>query len=46
MVGYILVGRVGTFEIRRTRHALVLGAGALLMAAMLARAFGRFYGGL
>lgn len=46
VVGYLLVARVGTFEIRRTRHALVFGAGTLLMSAMLARAFGRFYGGL
>ena len=45
-VGYWLVCRVGTFELRRTRHVLVAGSGALLMALMLARAFGRFYGGL
>jgi hypothetical protein len=45
-VGYVLVGRVGTFDIRSTRHVLVLGLGVLLMALMLARAFGKFYGGL
>ena len=45
-VGYWLVCRVGTFDLRRTRHVLVAGAGALLMAVMLAHAFGRFYGGL
>ncbi len=45
-VGYLLVCRVGTFELRRTRHVLVLGLGVLLMAIMGARAFGRFHGGL
>jgi hypothetical protein len=45
-LGYLLVCRVGRFELRRTRHALVAGLGALLMAVMLARTFGRFYGGL
>ena len=44
--GYLLVGRVGTFELRKTSHALVLGAGILAMSLMLARAFGRFHGGL
>jgi hypothetical protein len=44
-IGYLLVCRVGTFSLRRTRHALILGAGVLLMAIMLARTFGRFYGG-
>ncbi len=45
-VGYVLVGRVGSFELRQTRHAVVFGLGVLLMAIMGARAFGRFYGGL
>jgi hypothetical protein len=45
-VGYLLVCRVGSFDLRRTRHVLTLGAGVLLMALMLARAFGKFYGGL
>ena len=46
IVGYLLICKVGTFEVRRWRHVLVAGAGALLMAVMLARTFGRFYGGL
>jgi hypothetical protein len=46
VVGYWLVCRVGTFELRRTRPVVGLGLGALLMSLMLARAFGRFYGGL
>ena len=45
-VGYLLVGRVGTFELRNTRHVLVLGLGMVLTAIMLAHSFGRFYGGL
>jgi hypothetical protein len=45
-VGYVLVWRVGSFEIRRARHVLTLGTGVLLMALMLSRAFGKFYGGL
>ncbi len=35
--GYWLVCRVGSFELRRTRHVLVLGLGVLLMALLLAR---------
>ena len=46
VVGYLLICRVGAFELRRTRHVVVAGAGALLMALMLSRAFGRFYGGV
>ncbi|HUN55051.1 MAG TPA: hypothetical protein VMU29_07850 [Smithella sp.] len=44
--GYLLVCRVGTFDLRRTGHVTSAGLGALLMALMLARAFGRFYGGI
>ena len=45
-IGYLLVCRVGSFDIRKTRHVLVLGAGILIMSVMLARGFGRFHGGL
>ncbi|MGD0232560.1 MAG: hypothetical protein ABSC19_19780 [Syntrophorhabdales bacterium] len=45
VVAYVLVGRIGRFELRNTRHVVVLGLGALLMALMLARGFGRFHGG-
>jgi hypothetical protein len=45
-VGYVLVLRVGKFELRNTKHALTAGAGALLIALMSALTFGRFYGGL
>ncbi len=43
---YLLLARVGRFELRRWRHVIVAGAGALAMSVMLARAFGRFYGGV
>ena len=46
VIGYWLVCRVGTFELRRTRHVVVAGAGALLMALLSSRLFGRFYGGV
>jgi hypothetical protein len=45
-VGYLLVCRVGSFNLRKTRHALVLGAGILIMSLVLARAFARLHGGL
>jgi len=46
VVGYFLVCRVGSFDLRNNRHALVLGAAILLMSLMAARGFGRFHGGL
>jgi hypothetical protein len=45
-VAYGLVVRVGRFDLRRTRHAAVLGLGSLLIALQLARHFGDFHGGL
>lgn len=45
-VGYVLVCRVGRFDLRNTRHVLVLGAGVLLMAIMLARTLGKLHSGL
>ena len=44
-VGYLLVCRVGAFDWRNPMDALVAGLGALLMALVLARTFGRFHGG-
>jgi hypothetical protein len=44
-IAYLLVCRVGSFNLRNTRHVLVLGAGILLMSLMAARVFGRFHGG-
>jgi hypothetical protein len=45
-VGYLLTCRVGSFNLRKTSHALVFAAGVLLMAIMLAHSFARFHGGL
>jgi hypothetical protein len=45
-IAYLLICRVGSFQLRKTTHALTLGTGILLMSLMLARAFGRFHGGL
>jgi hypothetical protein len=45
VVAYLLVVRVGHFELRRTRHVFVLGLGALLIALRLAHHFGALHGG-
>jgi hypothetical protein len=44
-VGYALVCQVGDFDLRSPIHVAAAGSGALLMAVMLSRAFGRFHGG-
>ena len=44
-VGYVLIGRVGTFDPRSTPDAAAVAAGALLMGVLAARHFGRFHGG-
>src|SRR5271167_3144754 len=41
-VGYVLVCRVGDFDLRSTEHVIALGLGTLLMALATARLFGRF----
>jgi hypothetical protein len=45
VIGYLLVCRVGDFELRNTDDVAALGAGALLIALLSARQFGRFNGG-
>ena len=45
VVGYLLVGRVGDFELRDSWDVAALGLGLLLIAVMSARQFGRFNGG-
>jgi len=45
VVGYVLVCRVGNFELKGLADTVALGAGAFLMALFLARQFGRFNGG-
>lgn len=45
-VTYLLVYRVGSFDLRNWQQVLTLGAGMLLMSLMAARTFGPFHGGL
>ena len=45
IIGYVLVCRVGMFALRDTTDIAAFGAGALVMALLSARLFGRFHGG-
>jgi hypothetical protein len=45
VIGYLLVVRVGSFELRSTAHLLAIGAGVLLMGVLMSRHFGQFHGG-
>ena len=45
VVGYVLVLRVGDFNLRDTADAAALGLGILALSVPLARRFGRFNGG-
>ena len=45
VVGYVLICRVGNFNLRNTADVLALGAGVLMIALFSARYFGRFHGG-
>ena len=45
VVGYVLVLRVGDFNLRDTADAAALGLGILAISVPLARRFGRFNGG-
>jgi hypothetical protein len=45
VAGYLLVVRVGSFELRSTSDVLALGVGALLISLFMARHFGQFHGG-
>jgi hypothetical protein len=45
VIANLLILRVGTFDARAIDQIVALGAGALLMSVMLARAFGRVHGG-
>ncbi|MFZ0820426.1 MAG: hypothetical protein WAM91_10175 [Candidatus Acidiferrales bacterium] len=44
VIGYLLVFRGGTFDFHGTQDLVIVGGGGLLMAVMLARAFGQVYG--
>ena len=45
VVGYLLVVRVGNFDLRVTSDILALAVGVLLISLQLARHFGQFHGG-
>jgi hypothetical protein len=45
VIGYVLICRVGDFDLRSTVDVVVAGLGALLMSLYIARHFGRFHGG-
>lgn len=44
-IGYLLVLRVGDFDLRSTANVVALGLGTLLMGVVMARMFGLFNGG-
>lgn len=45
VIGYLLVCRVGDFNLKDTSDATALGLGILVLSLPLARRFGRFNGG-
>jgi hypothetical protein len=45
VVGYLLVVRVGNFDLRSISDVVALAVGALLISLQLARHFGQFHGG-
>jgi hypothetical protein len=45
LVGYVLICRVGAFDLRSTADVIAAGLGAIFMGLMAARTFGRFHGG-
>jgi hypothetical protein len=45
VVGYLLVVRVGNFDLKSTSDVLALAGGALLISLLMARHFGQFHGG-
>ncbi|HEY9026257.1 MAG TPA: hypothetical protein VIP05_18305 [Burkholderiaceae bacterium] len=45
VVAWVLLVRVGSFDLREPGHALAAGLGAFALALIVARRFGRFNGG-
>jgi len=45
VVAYVLICRVGDFDLRSTECVLAAGLGGLIMGLMLGRTFGQFHGG-
>jgi hypothetical protein len=44
-VGYLLICRVGDFNLSESGDVIAFGAGSLIMSLFMARHFGRFHGG-
>jgi hypothetical protein len=45
VAGYVLICRVGDFDLRSTDQVVAVGTGVILASLMSARLFGRFHGG-
>src|SRR6201992_1709016 len=45
IVAYVLIARVGSFDLRAADNVIAAGLGVLLIGLMAARSFGRFHGG-
>ncbi len=45
VIAYLLLCRVGNFDLHSTEDAVAAGLGVLLSAILAARMFGRFHGG-
>lgn len=45
-VAWVLIFRVGSFNIQSINQVLPVGTGMLIMSVLMARQFGRFHGGL
>jgi hypothetical protein len=44
-VAYLLIARVGNFDLHAADQVVAVAVGVLLIGLMSARAFGRFHGG-
>ena len=45
VIAYLLIARVGNFNLHATDHVVAAGAGVLSIGLMTARLFGRLHGG-
>jgi hypothetical protein len=45
VLAYLLIARVGNFDVHAADHVIAAGVGVLLIGVMAARSFGRFHGG-
>ena len=45
VIAYLLIARVGNFDLRAIDNVIASGVGVLLICVMAARSFGRFHGG-